>query len=134
MANFLQTIMIIAETQDFWVIFKWDGINTHQAQSGQLGLTELLSHWLGPVYVVHRLDAPTRGILMLAKNPKFVGHFHDLLKNQQIQKSYLAVTSCPQDPYASGISVVHESFIRKLGRRWISEKSYCQQSNRFDFN
>jgi tRNA pseudouridine65 synthase len=42
-------------------------------------------------YPIHRLDRKTSGIIMLAKETKFVSKFQDLFKNNEIQKTYFGV-------------------------------------------
>lgn len=41
--------------------------------------------------IVHRLDKPTSGIMIVAKTQKFFDHFKRLLKNREVKKSYLAL-------------------------------------------
>jgi 23S rRNA pseudouridine1911/1915/1917 synthase len=43
--------------------------------------------------VIHRLDRPVSGLIILAKTSKALSRFNELLRDKQIQKTYLAVVS-----------------------------------------
>ncbi|WP_370511749.1 pseudouridine synthase [Lutibacter sp. Hel_I_33_5] len=45
----------------------------------------------GKFYPIHRLDRKTSGILLLAKETKFVSKFQELFTNNEIQKTYYGV-------------------------------------------
>jgi tRNA pseudouridine65 synthase len=42
-------------------------------------------------YPIHRLDRKTSGIIMLAKETKYVSKFQELFTNNEIQKTYFGV-------------------------------------------
>lgn len=43
--------------------------------------------------VVHRLDRPTSGLMLLAKTSKALSRLNEMIKNRLIQKSYLALVA-----------------------------------------
>ncbi|MCL1894297.1 MAG: RluA family pseudouridine synthase [Holophagaceae bacterium] len=50
------------------------------------------------LYLTHRLDSGTSGILLLAKGAKAADELGRLFRNHKIKKTYLAATSRPMEP------------------------------------
>lgn len=78
---------------------------TQTARNFQLALMDALArreHWarvrsLRFLRYVHRLDADTSGLLMVAKSPAAVEAYSMLFRERQVEKGYLAVVSgCPK--------------------------------------
>ena len=63
---------IVYQTDDFIIIYKPCGLSVHKDQS-EIGLTTLLAEQLDvpQVWLVHRLDKVTSGLLILALNSDF---------------------------------------------------------------
>ena len=85
---------IIYQTDDFIIIYKPCGISVHKDQS-EIGLTTLLAEQLGipQVWLVHRLDKVTSGLLILALNTESAAEFYLLFSEHHIQKTYLALSN-----------------------------------------
>lgn len=85
---------IIYQTDDFIIIYKPCGISVHKDQS-EIGLTTLLAEQLGvpQVWLVHRLDKVTSGLLILALNAESAAEFFRLFSEHHIQKTYLALSN-----------------------------------------
>lgn len=85
---------IIYQTDDFIIIYKPCGISVHKDQS-EIGLTTLLAEQLGipQVWLVHRLDKVTSGLLILALNAESTAEFFRLFSEHHIQKTYLALSN-----------------------------------------
>lgn len=85
---------IIYQTDDFIIIYKPCGISVHKDQS-EIGLTTLLAEQLGipQVWLVHRLDKVTSGLLILALNTESAAEFFRLFSEHHIQKTYLALSN-----------------------------------------
>lgn len=85
---------IIYQTDDFIIIYKPCGLSVHKDQS-EMGLTTLLAEQLGvpQVWLVHRLDKVTSGLLILALNAESAAEFFRLFSEHQIQKTYLALSN-----------------------------------------
>ena len=85
---------IIYQTDDFIIIYKPCGLSVHKDQS-EIGLTTLLAEQLGvpQVWLVHRLDKVTSGLLILALNAKSAAEFFRLFSEHRIQKTYLALSN-----------------------------------------
>lgn len=85
---------IIYQTDDFIIIYKPCGLSVHKDQS-EMGLTTLVAKQLGvpQVWLVHRLDKVTSGLLILALNAESAAEFFRLFSEHQIQKTYLALSN-----------------------------------------
>ena len=85
---------IIYQTDDFIIIYKPCGISVHKDQS-EIGLTTLLARQLNvpQVWLVHRLDKVTSGLLILALNAESAAEFFRLFSEHHIQKTYLALSN-----------------------------------------
>ncbi|MDO9765049.1 TIGR01621 family pseudouridine synthase [Glaesserella parasuis] len=81
--------------QDFIIIIdKPVGISVHKDDQAE-GLTQQLAKQLGveQVWLVHRLDKVTSGLLILALNPTSASYFGELFAQHQIQKTYWALAT-----------------------------------------
>ena len=85
---------IVYQTDDFIIIYKPCGLSVHKDQS-KIGLTTLLAEQLGvpQVWLVHRLDKVTSGLLILALNAESAAEFFRLFAEHRIQKTYLALSN-----------------------------------------
>lgn len=85
---------IVYQTDDFIIIYKPCGLSVHKDQS-KIGLTTLLAEQLGvpQVWLVHRLDKVTSGLLILALNAESAAEFFRLFSEHHIQKTYLALSN-----------------------------------------
>ncbi|MBU2711056.1 TIGR01621 family pseudouridine synthase [Zooshikella harenae] len=86
---------IISEHPDFYVIYKPANVSVHQT-SEQSGIIPLVQNHLGnpaPLWLVHRLDQVTSGLLVLARSQQAAQTFGHLFSSQQITKYYLAITA-----------------------------------------
>ena len=85
---------IIYQTDDFIIIYKPCELSVHKDQS-EIGLTTLLAEQLGvsQVWLVHRLDKVTSGLLILALNAESAAEFFRLFSEHHIKKTYLALSN-----------------------------------------
>ena len=85
---------IVYQTDDFIIIYKPCGLSVHKDQS-EIGLTTLVAKQLGmpQVWLVHRLDKVTSGLLILALNAESAVEFFRLFSEHHIQKTYLALSN-----------------------------------------
>lgn len=82
-----------AEYDDFIVLNKAFGFRTHRVAEGQFGLVEYLSEKLKQeLWVVHRLDKETSGLILFAKSKISAQKLSLLFENHSIQKIYLLLT------------------------------------------
>jgi tRNA pseudouridine32 synthase/23S rRNA pseudouridine746 synthase len=87
------TIDIVFDHAEFVVIDKPAGISV-QNETEQSGILPLLCQQLGAdkLWLVHRLDKITSGLLILAKNSNAATEFGRIFANRQIEKYYLALS------------------------------------------
>ena len=83
---------IIFENNDFLILDKPADIPAHPTVDNyQENILEELKKQLGiPIYLTHRLDRPTQGLILYAKTKKFQAEFYKLLANNQTEKIYEA--------------------------------------------
>ncbi|WP_373766163.1 TIGR01621 family pseudouridine synthase [Glaesserella sp.] len=79
---------------DFVIINKPAGVSVHKDEQA-VGLTELVAKQLSveQVWLVHRLDKTTSGLLILALNKAAAAYFLTLFTHHRIQKTYWALSS-----------------------------------------
>lgn len=83
----------IEEFDDFLVVNKGFGHRTHRVSDGQFGLVEYLSEKLNStLFVVHRLDKETSGLILFAKSKAAAQKLSEMFEAHQIQKTYLFLT------------------------------------------
>ncbi len=93
---------IIYQDASFLVANKPAGIAAQNDLSEDKSFHELLEeHCSKKLFVVHRLDRPTSGIMVFAKKKKAAAHFSKLLSSPLLEKKYYAVVKNVPDP-ASG--------------------------------
>ena len=64
------------------------------------------------LHLIHRIDRPASGILLLAKNKKALAHLNEQFKNRSITKKYLAVVqNKPKQPIGQ-----LQHFLKKNGK------------------
>lgn len=85
---------IIFAHKDFVAINKPCGISVHQEEDG-ISLTQTLCRQLGVerVWLLHRLDKQTSGILLLALNADSASVLAQQFADKTIQKTYLALST-----------------------------------------
>jgi tRNA pseudouridine32 synthase/23S rRNA pseudouridine746 synthase len=90
----LDTIDVLFDHPDFVVVNKPSNISV-QNESHQSGILPILCQQLKveQLWLVHRLDKITSGILILAKHPQAAAVFGQLFENKQIEKYYLAISA-----------------------------------------
>lgn len=110
---------------DLLFVEKPAGINTHRSepvaaweQAGSMGLCELLEKDLNrKVYVVHRLDQGTSGIMVFALNSERARAVAELFEKRLIKKTYVFVTDRKSE--VSEFRVC--SKIERVGNNYVSE-------------
>ena len=87
------TFEILLKRRDFIIIYKPCGMSVHK-DGAEVGLTELIARQLGvaQVWLVHRLDKVTSGLLLLALNAESAAALSRLFAEHRIEKTYLALS------------------------------------------
>lgn len=88
----MKDVSIIFENDDILLVNKESGVSVQGGAGIAHPLDEELPKQLGyKVYLVHRLDKETAGILIVAKNPAAAAKWTKLIQTDQVQKVYTAV-------------------------------------------
>ncbi|WP_417222228.1 TIGR01621 family pseudouridine synthase [Amphritea sp.] len=89
MSNF----SLIAQTPDYIIINKAPGISVHRDQA-EAGLLQQISTALncGPLYLVHRLDKMTSGLLILARHGEAASYLSRQFQAKTVEKYYIALS------------------------------------------
>ena len=83
----------VFEHEDFVIFAKPEGFGVH-CEADQPGIHSLAEAQLGQkLWLVHRLDKVTSGLLIMAKNEVSARVFGQLFADKKIQKTYLAISS-----------------------------------------
>lgn len=112
---------VLFEDEDIIIINKPFGVPTTDTAISQR-LNE-------KVYIVHRLDTQTTGVLVLAKNQKSASELSKAIANRNFKKEYLAVVSgeCPEsDTLEDELffdKVKNKSFVVKKARKGTKHAS-----------
>lgn len=88
----MNTIPIIYENQEIIIINKPQGVAVQGGQNIAHPLDKELPLQLGyPIYLVHRLDQETCGLLVVAKSPQYAAKWTRLIGEKAVTKEYDAV-------------------------------------------
>lgn len=83
------------------------GLPSQPDESGDPSLADWAKAYLkrefskpGQVYLalLHRLDRPTSGVVLMARTEKAAGRMADLFRRREVEKRYLALVECRADP------------------------------------
>ncbi len=84
--------LIVYKDNQIIVFNKPCGIPVQKDKTNDKCLEEIASSYCKhPVQLVHRLDRPTSGLVLFAKNKKALAYFNKALQQQAINKKYLAI-------------------------------------------
>jgi len=105
---------IVYEDNHLLVVNKSPGILVQGDETGDIPLSELCKKYLKQKYnkpgevfigVVHRLDRPVSGIVVLAKTSKALERMNALFRDKQTKKTYWAIVS--KKPKAERATLIH---------------------------
>ena len=93
----MKKLSIIYEDNDLVVVDKKANVLTIQDRydSTKPNLKAILKSRNEGIYVVHRLDLETSGLLVFAKNEESHAHLSDQFQNRTVEKVYLAICQSP---------------------------------------
>lgn len=86
------SIPIIYENSDILIINKPAGLAVQGGQNVTHSLDKDLSEQLGyKIYLVHRLDKDTNGLMIVAKSPFAASIWTNLIGSKKVKKEYIAI-------------------------------------------
>lgn len=88
----MNSIPVLYENDEIFVIYKREGLPVQGGEKIMHPLDEEFAKQTGQkVYLVHRLDKDTAGIMIVAKNPAAANKWTKLISSKSVKKEYLAV-------------------------------------------
>ncbi|MBI1341534.1 MAG: RluA family pseudouridine synthase [Terrimonas sp.] len=97
--------LLISEDDDIIAINKPSGLLTiPNREANEISLKDLLIEKYGQVFVVHRLDRETSGMIIFAKNEKAHRHFSLQFENRETEKIYQGLVLGTPDPTTGTIN------------------------------
>lgn len=128
------------EHDDFIVVNKAFGLRTHRVSDGQFGFIEFLNEKLNSqeLYVVHRLDKETSGLMLFAKSKVSAQKLASLFESHQIKKTYYFLTDRKVDvkniTIKSHIDRLQNQFVNRPGLEPNSETelTWIEKVGQFD--
>ena len=97
-------VEVLYEDNHLIAVNKRSGDITQGDKTGDEPLPEKVKRWIKHKYnkpgnvfcgVIHRLDRPTSGLVMLAKTSKGLSRMNELFQQKEIQKTYWAIVETP---------------------------------------
>ena len=98
---------IVLDNADLLVINKPTGLAVHGGSGVRLGLIESLRSLFPDIRyleLVHRLDRDTSGLVLVAKNARILRLLHEQLRNNVVNKRYLALVAGKWPAYQKSVS------------------------------
>ena len=87
----MTTIPVLYENDEIYIINKPSGVSVQGGAGISHPLDEEFSKQTGhKVYLVHRLDKETSGLMLVAKSPEAASKWTKLIASKQVQKTYTA--------------------------------------------
>ncbi|ARU57037.1 MAG: TIGR01621 family pseudouridine synthase [Pseudomonadales bacterium] len=84
---------ILYDHSDFYIVYKKPGIDVH-SDAEQAGFLQQMRGELkdDKLFLVHRLDKPTSGIMIIARSPEANSVLSQLFQARSVEKYYLALS------------------------------------------
>lgn len=107
----------IFEDRRLLVLAKPFGMPSQPDPSGDLSLLDWARQdFTGELFLIHRLDRPTGGVVILAKTRRAAAEWSEAFREREVAKTYLAVTDGPPEPAQGELS----HYIGKLpGKNYV---------------
>lgn len=113
---------IIYEDKGMIIINKPSGMAVHGGSGISLGVIETLRQMYPNekrLELVHRLDRDTSGCLIIAKKVSVLRAFHEMLRNNQMQKTYVALLKGQLNEKEIKVTAPLRKFVTKSGERMV---------------
>ena len=122
---------VIFENDDFLAINKEPGMLTipDRHDDTQLSLYKSLNQQYGKIFIVHRLDRDTSGLILFAKNETAHKYFSQLFEQRNIQKKYLGIVRGSMPAKTGSINEPIAEHPIKKGMMTISKKGKASLTN-----
>lgn len=122
---------VIFENDDFLAINKEPGMLTipDRHDDTQLSLYKSLNQQYDKIFIIHRLDRDTSGLILFAKNETAHKYFSQLFEQRNIQKKYLGLVRGSMPAKTGSINEPIAEHPVKRGMMTISRKGKASLTN-----
>ena len=122
----------LKEEEGFLFVEKPPGIPTHAPGDDDLGFAELLSEKIGrKLYVVHRLDKETSGVMVFAHSSESAAALGKIFEERSAKKTYCFVTT---RAIPAEREFIHRSYIKKYRGRFVSWPRHTEMNSETHFS
>jgi len=114
---------ILYEDTRIIIINKPSGMAVHGGSGVSHGVIEAMRHWRQDLHyleLVHRLDRETSGCLILAKKRSALRQLHQLLRDGEVEKHYLALVKGPWPHGNRRIEIALRKNVLRSGERVVN--------------
>ena len=128
----MQSFPILYEDDNLLIINKQSGIAVQGGEEIFHSVDKLLSEQMNQkIYLVHRLDKDTAGILVTAKNPKAAAEYTKMFAEKSITKEYVAICTGSPSPASGKIcdEIEHKGIKKQAVTYYRTIKSAKKQIN-----
>lgn len=128
----MDNVQIIFENDEILVINKPCGLAVQGGQNISHSLDKDFSAALGyKIYLVHRLDKDTAGLMVVAKNPKAAGKWTNLISTKAVKKEYIAICagSLPQKKGIIKDDLVQHGQTKSAVTNYTVEKEWTYENS-----
>lgn len=116
--------MVVYFDEHIIAVNKKAGISVQPGKSGTESLTELLAAEYGELFVVHRIDTPATGLVLLARTKEAAASLSKQFSTNSVNKRYLAATDEVPGDGGRLIDFIHIPSGKKVNKVYIrTEKS-----------
>lgn len=122
---------VIFENDDFIAINKEPGMLTipERHDETQMSLYKILNQRYGKIFIVHRLDRDTSGLILFAKNEATHKYLSQLFEHRNIEKKYLGIVRGSMPEKSGSINEPIAEHPLKKGMMIISKKGKSSLTN-----
>jgi len=127
----VKALSIIFENDDFIAVNKEAGMLTipDRHDETQLSLYRILNQKYGKIFIVHRLDRDTSGLILFAKNEVTHKYLSQLFEQRNIEKKYLGIVGGSMPEKNGSINEPISEHPTKKGMMTITKKGKASLTN-----
>ncbi len=138
----IRALQVLYQDNHLLAVNKPGGMPSQPDASGDAALDETVREWLrvtfkktGNVYLalLHRLDRPTSGVVLLARTEKAAGRMAELFRKREIVKTYLAVVEGAAAPAPAAVLENYLEPAENGGMRLVNRKTSAAREARLAY-
>ncbi len=119
---------VVYEDNHLLIVDKQAGELVQGDRTGDESLVDIAKRWLKEKYskpgnvfcgVIHRIDRPTCGLVVMAKTSKGLSRMNELFRRGEVSKTYWAIV-CKQPPHPSGTLTHYLKSVERTNKTLLS--------------